>query len=106
MVKTKIPSSYLLLFLIRLQCPHDQKRFSQSNFLSIYFPFLCGYKCSTFGSCSSSHSPFILNSLENAVIYDLEHKTLVENGLHNVLLNPVNILQIHTWEILLCHSCL
>lgn len=32
----------------------------------------------------TSHSPFILNSLENAVIYDLEHKTLVENGLHNV----------------------
>ena len=31
-----IPSSYLLLFLIPLQCPHDQKRFSQSNFRSGY----------------------------------------------------------------------
>lgn len=32
----------------------------------------------------SSHSPFILNSLENVVIYDLEKKVLVENGLADV----------------------
>ncbi|SDA69843.1 Predicted ATP-binding protein involved in virulence [Butyrivibrio sp. INlla18] len=31
----------------------------------------------------STHSPFILSSVENAVIYDLENKTLVENGLSN-----------------------
>ena len=27
----------------------------------------------------SSHSPFVLNSLDNVVIYDLEKKVLVEN---------------------------
>lgn len=32
----------------------------------------------------TTHSPFILNSAENAVIYDLENKTLVENGLTNL----------------------
>ncbi|MDE7310747.1 MAG: AAA family ATPase [Eubacterium sp.] len=32
----------------------------------------------------TSHSPFILNSIENAVIYDLENHLLVENGLDNV----------------------
>lgn len=32
----------------------------------------------------TSHSPFILNSLENAVIYDLENCTLVKDGLENV----------------------
>ncbi|MDO5422127.1 MAG: AAA family ATPase [Eubacteriales bacterium] len=32
----------------------------------------------------STHSPFILNSLENAVIYDLERHIFVENGLSNV----------------------
>ncbi len=32
----------------------------------------------------STHSPFILNSIENAVIYDLENKTLVKNGLANI----------------------
>lgn len=32
----------------------------------------------------STHSPFILNSLEDAVIYDLENKILVENGLSDV----------------------
>lgn len=32
----------------------------------------------------TSHSPFILNSLENVVIYDLENHLLVENGLENV----------------------
>ena len=32
----------------------------------------------------STHSPFILNSLENAVIYDLEKHLLVENGLANI----------------------
>jgi predicted ATPase len=32
----------------------------------------------------SSHSPFILNSLNNVVIYDLENKMLVENGLSDV----------------------
>lgn len=32
----------------------------------------------------STHSPFILNSLENAVIYDLEKKMIVENGLTNI----------------------
>lgn len=32
----------------------------------------------------TSHSPFILNSLENVVIYDLENHLLVENGLDDV----------------------
>lgn len=32
----------------------------------------------------STHSPFILSSLDNMVIYDLENHTLVENGLSNV----------------------
>lgn len=32
----------------------------------------------------STHSPFILNSLDNVVIYDLEKHILVENGLANV----------------------
>lgn len=32
----------------------------------------------------STHSPFILNSLENVVIYDLEKNILVENSLSNV----------------------
>lgn len=32
----------------------------------------------------STHSPFILGSVENAVIYDLENRTYVENGLSNV----------------------
>lgn len=32
----------------------------------------------------STHSPFILNSLENVVIYDLENRLLVENGLVDV----------------------
>lgn len=31
----------------------------------------------------STHSPFILNSIDDAVIYDLENGTLVENGLQN-----------------------
>lgn len=32
----------------------------------------------------STHSPFVLNSAENAVIYDLENRTLVKDGLSNV----------------------
>lgn len=32
----------------------------------------------------SSHSPFILNSLDNVIIYDLQQNILVENGLANV----------------------
>ncbi|MCM1145373.1 MAG: AAA family ATPase, partial [Lachnoclostridium sp.] len=32
----------------------------------------------------TSHSPFILNSIENVVIYDLENKILVEHGLDDV----------------------
>lgn len=32
----------------------------------------------------STHSPFVLNSLDNAVIYDLENKILVEDGLSNI----------------------
>lgn len=32
----------------------------------------------------STHSPFILNSLENVVIYDLENHVLVQNGLADV----------------------
>ena len=32
----------------------------------------------------STHSPFVLNSLENVVIYDLENRVLVEDGLANV----------------------
>ncbi|MDE6924937.1 MAG: AAA family ATPase [Acetatifactor sp.] len=32
----------------------------------------------------TSHSPFVLSSLENAVIYDLENRVLVESGLVNV----------------------
>lgn len=32
----------------------------------------------------TTHSPFILNSIENAVIYDLEKHLLVKNGLDNI----------------------
>lgn len=32
----------------------------------------------------TSHSPFILNSIENVVIYDLENRILVEHGLDDV----------------------
>lgn len=32
----------------------------------------------------SSHSPFILNSIDNVIIYDLEKNLLVENGLSDV----------------------
>ena len=32
----------------------------------------------------TTHSPFILNSAENSVVYDLESKKLVENGLTNL----------------------
>lgn len=32
----------------------------------------------------TTHSPFILSSLDNVVIYDLENKTLVKNGLKNL----------------------
>lgn len=32
----------------------------------------------------TSHSPFILNSIENAAIYDLENGILVENGLDDI----------------------
>ncbi len=46
-------------------------------------PFLC----SVFPNVQfiiSTHSAFILNSIENAVIYDLEKKVLVKNGLANL----------------------
>ena len=32
----------------------------------------------------TTHSPFVVNSLEDAVIYDLETKTMVRHGLSNV----------------------
>lgn len=32
----------------------------------------------------TTHSPFILSSLDNAVIYDLENRTLVRDGLKNL----------------------
>ena len=32
----------------------------------------------------TTHSPFILSSLDNAVIYDLENRTLVKNGMKNL----------------------
>ena len=32
----------------------------------------------------TTHSPFIISSMDNAVIYDLENKTLVKDGLSNV----------------------
>lgn len=32
----------------------------------------------------TTHSPFILNSLENAVVFDLENKTLVSDGMSNL----------------------
>lgn len=32
----------------------------------------------------TTHSPFILSSLDNAVIYDLQNRTLVKNGLKNL----------------------
>lgn len=32
----------------------------------------------------TTHSPFILSSLDHAVIYDLQNRTLVENGLENL----------------------
>lgn len=37
----------------------------------------------------STHSPFILNSLEDVVIYDLENNTLVEHGLVDVPYNGI-----------------
>lgn len=37
----------------------------------------------------STHSPFILNSIDNAVIYDLETKKIVENGLANYPYNGI-----------------
>lgn len=33
---------------------------------------------------ASTHSPFILSSINNAVIFDLENKTLVSDGLANL----------------------
>lgn len=32
----------------------------------------------------STHSPFILNSLENSVVYDLENHTIAKNGLSDI----------------------
>lgn len=32
----------------------------------------------------TTHAPFILSSLDNTVIYDLQSRTLVENGLENL----------------------
>lgn len=32
----------------------------------------------------TTHSPFILSSIDNAVIYDLQNRTRVENGLENL----------------------
>ena len=32
----------------------------------------------------STHSPFVLNSLDNVVIYDLENRILVQNGLADI----------------------
>ena len=32
----------------------------------------------------TSHSPFILNSIDNVVIYDLENQILIEHGLNDV----------------------
>lgn len=32
----------------------------------------------------STHSPFIVNSLENAVIYDLEKRLIAKNGLSDI----------------------
>lgn len=37
----------------------------------------------------STHSPFILNSIENAVIFDLETRKIVENGLANYPYNGI-----------------
>lgn len=37
----------------------------------------------------STHSPFILNSIENAVIFDLETKKIVKNGLANYPYNGI-----------------
>ncbi len=37
----------------------------------------------------SSHSPFVLNSVDNVVIYDLERRTLVSGGLTGVLYDGI-----------------
>ena len=37
----------------------------------------------------TTHSPFILNSLKDVVIYDLENHMLVENGLADVPYNGI-----------------
>lgn len=37
----------------------------------------------------STHSPFVLNSIENAVIFDLETRKIVENGLANYPYNGI-----------------
>lgn len=46
------------------------------NFLTTIFPNI--------QFIVTTHSPFILNSLDNVVIYDLENHTLVKNGLTDV----------------------
>ena len=37
----------------------------------------------------TTHSPFILNSVQNAVVYDLENQTLAEEGLSNYTYNGI-----------------
>ena len=37
----------------------------------------------------TTHSPFILNSMNNAVVYDLETQTLIEEGLSNYTYNGI-----------------
>ena len=46
-------------------------------------PFLCNV-FPNIQFVVSTHSAFILNSIDNAVIYDLENRTLVKNGLSDV----------------------
>lgn len=55
---------------------HLELQKNMMSFLTTFFPNI--------QFIVTSHSPFILNSLENAVIYDLENHVLVENGLEDV----------------------
>ena len=38
----------------------------------------------------TTHSPFVLNSIDKATVYDLENHTLIENGLSDASYSGIN----------------
>lgn len=56
---------------LHLQLQHDIMKLLTTVFTNIQFVV-------------STHSPFILSSMENVIIYDIEKKILVENGLSDI----------------------